>query len=217
MFIKEKFIREEVIKNIGLEEIIGTPLMESVYILKGNTMEDGKLHRYIEGRAWYILRGKVKIISYFEDGRDFFWELEEGEWFGIENAVLKSEVYSDIDSYSEAVVLEVPLGEIIESEKTSKKLLKKIIQIMSLSAKHREEKGALRIGYNDELYFLKYLEKHNFGISYNSIKDLSEVLNINRRTFQRILKRLSCKGILQKTKNRIMVDNMEAFTRYLEN
>jgi len=191
--------------------------MKDVHIIKGDIEDEEKLYGHTEGLAWHILKGKVKMISYFEDGREFFWELEEGEWFGMEDAVLKSEIQCDVDSYSEAVILEIPLAEIMESEKTSKKLLKKIIEIMSFSTKAREEKGALRIGYRDDLYFLKYLERHNFGINYNSLRELSEVLNINSRTFQRILKRLSCKGILQKTKSRIMVNNMDAFIRYLEN
>lgn len=210
------FIKEEVLKGLGLEELIETPLMKDIHIIKGDAGERKKLYKCIEGRAWYVLKGRVKMVSFFEDGREFFWELEDGEWFGIEDAVLKSEGHCDVDSYSEAVILEIPVEKIIEGEMTSKDMLKRIIHIMSLSTKSREEKNALRIGYRDELYFLKYLERRNFNINYSNVKELSETLNINRRTFQRILRRLSCKGILQKTKSKITVDNMEAFIRYLE-
>lgn len=131
------FTREKLLKDVGLEELIETPLMEGVHIVKADTGADGNLYGYAKGGAWYILRGRVKITSYFEDGRDFFWELGEGEWFGMESAVLKTQVQYDVEAYSDVVVLEIPLRQIVEGEETSKKMLRRIVEIMALSTERR--------------------------------------------------------------------------------
>lgn len=208
--------KEEALRDVGLEEIIETSLMEGVHIIEGKTGDDGNLYGYTKGGAWYILRGRVKITSYFEDGSDFFWEYEEGEWFGMESAVLKAQVQYDAEAYSDVVVLEIPLREIFENENTSKKLLKRIIEIMAISTERREEKAVIRMGYGDEIYFLKYLERNNFDISYNNLRELSDILNINNRTFQRILKKLLEKGIICKARGRIGIKEVDVYRRYLE-
>ena len=209
------YTREEALKNIGMEELIETPLMEGVHIIEAKTGDNENLYGYAEGGAWCILKGRVKVISYFEDGSDFFWEHEEGEWFGIESAVLKTQVQYDVEAYSDVVVLEIPLRQIMESKETSKKMLRRIIEIMALSTERREEKAVVRMGYGDEVYFLKYLERNNFDINYNNLRELSDILNINNRTFQRILKKMVEKGIICKARGRIELKSMENYRRYI--
>ncbi len=210
------YTREEALRNVGLEEIIETPLMERVHIIEAKIGDNGNLYGYTKGGAWCILKGRVKIISYFEDGNDFFWEYEEGEWFGVESAVLKTQVQYDVEAYSDVVVLEIPLREVIERKETSKKLLRRILEIMAHSTEKREGKAVIRMGYGDEIYFLKYLERNDFHISYSNLRELSEILNINNRTFQRILKKLVEKEIICKSRGRIEVKRMDKYRNYLD-
>lgn len=210
------FTMEEALKNLGLEEIIGTPLMEGVRIIEVEAGYEGNLYGYIKGSAWCILKGKVKVTSYFEDGSDFFWELEEGEWFGMKSAILKTQVKYDVEAYSDVSVLEIPLRELLERKDASRKMLRRIIEIMALKAESREEKAAMRIGYGSERYFLKYLERNDFDISYNNLRELSDILNINNRTFQRILKKLEERKVICKTRGRIEIKSIDAYNSYLE-
>lgn len=65
------------------------------------------------------------------------------------------------------------------------------------------------------MFFLKYLERNDFDISYNNLRELSDILNINNRTFQRILKKLVEKGIVCKTRGRIEAKNIEVYRKYI--
>ncbi len=210
------FNKEKILKDIGLGDLIENPLIKNVSIIKVKRGNRGDLYGYTKGMAWYILSGNVEMTSYYEDDCDSSWDLKKGDWFGIANAVLKTPIKYEAEAYSDVVVLEVPINQILESEATSKTLLKKVVEILAFSVEKREERVAIRVGYGDELFFLKYLERNDFIINYPNLNKLSNILNINSRTFQRILKKLEESDIIYKTRGRIEVKKMAAYRKHLK-
>ena len=53
-------------------------------------------------------------------------------------------------------------------------------------------------------------------MTFGNTKELSELLNTNLRTLQRIMRKLKEEGIIEKTKNKIWVVDDEAFEAALE-
>lgn len=67
---------------------------------------------------------------------------------------------------------------------------------MTMTNKLLEEEVVKRIGFSDGGDFFKYLEDNNFSIVYRTQEELADLLSINLRTFQRILKVLKDNGPL---------------------
>ncbi len=70
--------------------------------------------------------------------------------------------------------------------------------------------------YGKKLFFLKYFERNGFGINFPRLQDAAEIMGINFRTFQRLLKYFCEKGILVKDKKMIEVKNITLFYEYME-
>jgi len=208
--------KKSILKKMNLEELIDLPLFEEVKVMRVKSGDDGEIYGYRSGKAWYILKGRVKLTTYFEDGREFFWESSEGEWVGIPDSILGTEVEYDAHAYTDAIVIELPFRKMIEGEYSSPTLLRKVIRIMADMIKKNEEAALIRLGYGDEKYFLKYLERNNYILRYKTLADLSELLNINMRTFQRILKRLVEKNIVIKKRGCIEVEDIKRYRSYIE-
>lgn len=208
--------KKSILKKMNLEELIDLPLFEEVIVTRVKLGTNGDLYGYRSGKAWYILKGRVKLTTYFEDGREFFWESREGEWVGIADAILGTEVGYDAHAYTDAVIVEFPFRSMTESEHSTPVLIKKVIKIMAGMVKANEETALERLGYGDEMYFLKYLERNNYILRYKTLANLSELLNINMRTFQRILKRLVEKNIIIKKRGCIEVEDIKGYRSYIE-
>ena len=63
---------------------------------------------------------------------------------------------------------------------------------------------------------LRGIEKNNFILKYSSINELSKILNIKQRTFQRILKNLTEEGVITNNDKIIKVPDIQAYEEYME-
>ena len=218
LHVEEVFMinKDSIIKKLGFDGLISTSLIDNFYIITEKKGDRKELYGSNEGMAWYVLKGKVKITCYFkEDDKEFFWELEEGEWFGIEDVILENHAEYDVEAYTDVSVVLVPLRKILNNY-SSGKILKKIMRDMAASARIREIKAATRIGYGNEKFFLKYLEKNDFILKYNNTKELSEILNMNQRTLQRTLKKLTEKEIITRETKIIKVPDIQVYEEYMK-
>lgn len=73
----------------------------------------------------------------------------------------------------------------------------------------------LKSFYSDKEFFIKHLEK-NKRIDIESSKKLSENLNINLRTLQRLLKDLKDSEIIEKTDTQIFIKDQFKLDKYKE-
>ena len=207
--------KEGILKKLEFDEFITTPLMDDFDVITSKKGDRRELYGQNKGVAWYIIKGRVKIICYFEDGKELFWEVEEGEWFGIEDVVLGTYAKYDAEAYTDVLVVEVPMKKILDKH-SSEKILKRVMRDMAASVRIRGIKAATKLSCGNEEFFLKYLEKNDFILEYNNIKELSEILNIRLRTFQRILKKLTEKGIIAKNEKIIKVPDIQTYKEYME-
>ena len=144
--------KEDLLKKLEFDEFISTPLMDDFDVVTSKKGDRRELYGQNKGVAWYLIKGRVKIICYFEDDKEVFWEVEEGEWFGIEDVVLGTYAEYDAEAYTDALVLEVPMKKILD-EYSSEKILKKIMRDMAASVKIRTMKAATKISYGNEDFF----------------------------------------------------------------
>lgn len=206
----------EILKKLGLEELKDTRYMDKVQIIQGETGFVAELYGYNEGDAWYIIEGSIKIISYLEDGREFYWELVEGDCLGIADAILGTYAEYDIEIFKDVVVLQLPLRDIVEGGEVSMDTMRSILHMVARSSKHTGKIAFSRMGYSDELFFLKHLERNDYILTFKNLKGLSELLNINLRTFQRLLKKLVQKDIIFKERGCIKVADLTKYQEYLK-
>lgn len=207
---------KEVIENLELETLLEEEFAEEIRVVDVEKNYIEEMYGNSEGLAWYIVDGWVKGTTFFGEGREMKWDLRTGNWFGIEEAILGYHFIYDIEIMRDSVILELPIKKIYESDNTSTESLKAIIWHMAMAKKFLEDTVIERIGFSDEGFFLKYLENNEFNISYRNQKDISDVLAINERTFQRILKALDEKGVISIKRGNISVTGKDTFYRYIK-
>lgn len=212
----EKATLNKTMKILGIEELLKTSFKNKIKIINWESKD--KLHsfRFKQGYAWYIIKGNLITTSYLPGDKEMLWELSEGEWLGLPDATLNILPEHDVRILRGSLVLEIPLWEILNSEETPKSFYKNIITEFALTVKPILENIGTKVKCSDEIYFLKYLERRNYEIKFRSIKELSENLNINLRTFHRILKTLVAENIILKETNKIEIIDIQKLENYIE-
>jgi|GEM_PF-1520281 len=201
-------------KSISFDEFIGTKFEKYFSLKKLNKKTIWSLHGEPGDRAFYVLDGRLNTFSYFSDDREFNWEYEEGNWLAIEMVISDMEYDFDIEALTEALVLEVSLKKILE-EYLDLNFYKKIMTIMSDFILFHGAKASLIINYNGEELFMKHLALNNYSIEEKSIWEIAFSLNLKLRTFQRVLKKLTDLGIIEKEGKRIFVKDLEKYEKHL--
>lgn len=215
--IKLAFLKlKEVLEELEIEEILDTSFRDQIRLINWDLEDELFLFSSKKGFAWYIVKGGLISVRYFTGEEELFWKLNEGEWFGVPDAILNDSPEHDIKILKGTVVLEIPLEKLLNSEETSKNFYRKMLKELARTVKPVIVNAAARIKYGNEMYFIEYLKRNNYEISFKSIKDLAVLLNINLRTFHRILKRMVEEDILLKEENMIKVIDFEALDLYIQ-
>lgn len=205
----------EAMKSISFDEFIGTKFENYFSLREMNKKNILSLYGEPGDRAFYVLDGRIKIFSYFSDDREFNWEFEEGSWMALETVVSDGEYDFDIEALTNALVLEVPLKKILD-EHPNLDFYKKVMTIMSDFIIFQATKASLMINYSGEELFMKYLACNDYSIEGKSIWEIAFSLNLKLRTFQRVLKKLSDLGIIEKEGKKIFVKDMEEYEKHLK-
>lgn len=204
----------EAMKSISFDEFIGTKF-ENYFLLKEiNKKNIWSLYGEPGDRAFYVLDGRLKTFSYFSDDREFNWEFEEGSWIALESVISDMEYDFDIEALTNALVLEVPLKKILD-EYPDLDFYKKVMTIMSDFIIFHGTKASLMINYSGEELFMKYMALNDYSIEGKSIWEIAFSLNLKLRTFQRVLKKLTGLGIIEKEGKRIFVKDLEKYQKHL--
>ncbi len=206
----------EVLENLEIEEILDTSFRDQIRLISWDLEDELFLFSSKKGFAWYIVKGGLISVRYFTGEEELFWKVNEGEWFGVPDAILNDSPEHDIKVLKGTVVLEIPLEKLLNSEETSKNFYRKMLKELARTVKPVIVNAAARIKYGNEMYFIEYLKRNNYEISFKSIKDLAVLLNISLRTFHRIIKRMVEENVLLKEENMIKVIDFEALDLYIQ-
>ncbi|UUV17257.1 hypothetical protein NRK67_00005 [Fusobacteria bacterium ZRK30] len=122
----------------------------------------------------------------------------------------------DVIVKEDSIIAYLPLEKVLDLEFKEKiAVLEKIITIGVEDHFKEFNHLLLKSIYSDEEFFIKYLENHkvlNIGTS----KEISEHLNINLRTLQRLLKKLTEEEIIEKINTKISIKDQYRLDKYKE-
>lgn len=212
--------KAEILRNLELEELIGTEfedIMEIVKLRKGENIYCDRADKLF---AQYLLEGRVQYIIYTPEGGEFYINIFPGEIRGINRCFFRSieeeakaNFEADLLAKEDSVIAKLPLGRIFDMEFPQKeKLLQKIIEmIVRENFKHSRYLFFKNI-YSDEEFLIKVLEMYD-EVKVTT-KELAELLNINLRTLQRLIKNLDDAGIISRENKMISIIDQEKLEEY---
>ncbi len=214
-------IKREVLKDLGLEELIGSCFEELITIRELKAMEEIIDIKYYQQGALYLYSGFIKSNIYSSEGREIHRYFEEGSLIGI------SESLSDISSeeghpygidfkvIADSVIVCLPFKEILNGDfKDSREIYRKLFDLIAREKISDTNSIVGRMIYSDEEFLLKALEyKGSFDIP---TPELAKALNMGLRNLQRYLKNYSELGIIEKGSGRIAIKDIKMFNEYME-
>ena len=151
------------------------------------------------GFVWCIINGSAKQIFYPDDSTEYVVISEKKHWIGAPAIILDVHTVMDVEFLEDTEILVFPLGKIMkERDEIMKELWEKIardacdffLRVTFLSMN--------RSTMTNEKIFIKYMVDHNFSIRGVSTKTISEILNINLRTLQRIISKLEKRNLIER-------------------
>ncbi len=204
----------DILKNIDFEEFVGSPYEEEFTLKKFNRRELEPLHGEKLEKCFYVVEGSVRMIFYSSDGRELTWVFESGSWFGMEDLIAEEENYPyDIEATEDTVLLEIPLRKLLTKYKC-KDFYLKLLKIIADTAYDVGNKLAFMMNHSHKEIFLKFLQDNGYKVQGKRIPEISELLKINLRTLQRIIKGLEASGIIVRDKDSIRVTDLKKYNRH---
>ena len=172
-----------------------------------------------KGDCLYIVEeGRVVITGFVEDSLEITMEFNEGDCLGHLELLIDKPLDIMLKGMPSATVLEVPMIKIvdsvgIESLTGLNNLLNKAIvkNALKLIKKH-----AAKVNFSNEQYVIDFLISNGGEITYTSNEDLTQMLHIEIRTLQRIIKRLIGEKILEKNGKTLRIIDMHSARELLE-
>lgn len=214
--------KSEVLHELGLEDLIGTPFEDMLIfrnIKAGKTKYCGA-DEYVP--TFYILEGNLQFIVYTPEGGEFYIDLSPGDLSGVNMNLSMAlgnkfdrSFEGELNAKQDSVVVELPLEKLIGLEfKNKSAVLERLLRLSVKEGLERSRYLFFKSIYSDEEFLIKVLEKRRlFNMS---TKDISEILNINLRTLQRLLKNLADVGIIKKTNKSVELIDSEKLELYKE-
>lgn len=214
---------KEILYKLDLKELIGTSFEE---LVKVYTLKKGKMifdKEVKENGALYIVEGRIQYLMYTPEGGEFYINHFEGDTAGINFSLLKKydedeTNFMDVDiiAKEDSVILSLPFERVeeMELEESIKNQVLKKVSIMGMREHLRSSKYLIfRNVYSSEEFVIKYLEEYENG-SIKDTKDLAEVLNINLRSLQRLLKKFYQLGFITNSEGYITLKDKVGLQEY---
>ena len=210
----------EILRKLGLDELAGTDfenIMEILELKKGESIYCDRNDKLF---AQYLLEGRVQYIIYTPEGGEFYINIFPGEVRGINRCFfrtledeVKGNFEADLLAKEDSVIAKLPMGRIFDMEFPNKeKLLQKVIEmIVKENFKHSRYLFFKNV-YSDEEFLIKVLEMYD-QVKVTT-KELAELLNINLRTLQRLVKNLDDAGIISRENKSISIVDQEKLEEY---
>lgn len=152
-----------------------------------------------------ILKGKVSIISYLENGNEIIFNvLNTNDIFG-NNLIFSSNPYykGNIITNEASKIALIQKQDLINFLKTNESFMVEYLKIQSNFTKTLNDRIKLLSLDSAEDRLNYYLHENNKEIEYVSISDLARHLYLKRETLSRLLSKLVKQNKIIKTKNTI--------------
>ncbi|GLI55706.1 hypothetical protein PM10SUCC1_12200 [Propionigenium maris DSM 9537] len=211
----------EILSELGLEELIGTPFEDEVNIIQMMRGDLACYERLEEFDACYVIEGHVQHIIYTPEGGEFYRDLHEGELTGVNFSLSKKMSQErfrlfdvDVVAKEDSQLAYLPLDRIMDLKFKGKERVLQKLMMMGVEDHFKHSKYLLLKNlYSDEEFFIRYLEEHRV-IDMGSTRVISEHLNINLRTLQRVIKNLQDRKIIERTEDRFTLKDSQKLERY---
>ncbi len=204
------------LRDIGIADILSEDLVKKIKVEeyeKGDIME---MEAFQSGKVWKILDGQAKMTIYMEHGGEYYGDFTTGEWMGVAACLIDLVGTVDIEAKKKTKVLTIPLKEMIRNHpEVMQHLWEKIAKGSALEFVRVLGGTLAKAVLSNEGYFLKYLSQNNMRVRFTNTRELSELLNTNLRTLQRIIRKLREEGVIEKSRNEIWVVDVEKFEEAL--
>lgn len=215
--------KAEILRKINFEELIGTQFEDLMSIEKLPKGTSIFYERFEKFNTYLLIEGKTQHIIYTPEGGEFYRDFFEGDIPGLSFSLSNRKGPErfrpfdvDVIVKEDSIIAYLPLEKTLDLEfKGKAAVLEKIITIGVEDHFKEFNHLLLKSIYSDEEFFIKYLENHkvlNIGTS----KEISEHLNINLRTLQRLLKKLIEEKVVEKTGTKIFIKDQFKLDKYKE-
>ena len=201
--------------DLTLEELkqIEEASLEKSFFLHKITKEDVFIPK--EESLYLIVEGIALVCAYTDEDLEFNLEFGPGECVGQLGAFHQENMDFILRGMDSCTIVEIPIQEAMS--RTNIHSLVNIYQRMLTAItqnllKVLKNYGA-KVNFSNEQYFLNFLISKGGSYTITSIEDLAQLLHIEMRTLQRVIKRIIDKKIIQKTNKTIEIIDMEAAER----
>lgn len=210
----------KILHRLGLDELIGTDFETFMNVIKIKKKDTIYYSKDKEMSAIYVLEGKVQYIVYSPEGREFYIDYFPGDLAGIGATLshqiknkMKRSFEADLVGKEDSIIVTLPFGKIFNMKFEGKEeFLKKLIFLFAEEHFQVSEYFFHKSLYSEESFFIKIIEKHK--TIDKSTRELSEMLNINLRTLQRIIKNLQKFKVIIKENNKISLGEKKNIDKY---
>lgn len=184
--------------------------LEDSFFLHKISKEDLFIPR--EESLYLIVEGMALVCAYTEEDLEFNLEFGPGECVGQLGAFHEENMDFILRGMDSCTIVEIPIQEAML--KTNIHTLVNVYQRMLTAItqnllKVLKNYGA-KVNFSNEQYFLNFLISKGGSYTVTSIEDLAQLLHIEMRTLQRVIRRIMDKKIIQKTHKTIEIIDMEA-------
>lgn len=184
--------------------------LEDEFVLHHLTKKDILFPK--EDKAYLIKKGDAFVYAYTDDGLEFHMKFQRGESIGMLNMFIEGNLDFIMRGMDRCTVLEIPIKKALQTTniKFILSVYEKILTTMSTNLFKVLKSYAAKVNYSNEQYLLNFIMARGGSYHFSSTEDLAHLLHIELRTLQRIVKKLSERGILIKRKNVIEILDCEA-------
>lgn len=209
--------KEEYLSKMKMVQYLPEEILQKIMIKSFDKGEMIEMGAFVNGYIWNILDGVVRVTIYDEHKGEYYGEFTVGEWVGVAGCLMNIKRGTvDIEAKTNVIVMRIPLREYIDKYPDKALYLWENIAKASAMEFSKILGGTLaKALLSNEGYFLKHLKENNMKVSYKNTRELSELLNTNLRTLQRILRKLTDDGVIGRSKHEIWVVDEEKLEEIL--
>ncbi len=194
---------------------------EEIEFIKNNSLNDYFFLHNISSEAFFtpkagsiymVKEGGIIVYAYVDDHLEFHMNFDPGDCIGQAELFHRENIDFIIRGKPTALILEIPAKKIMEKgdikfinflyEKMLNKMVTNIIKLF--------KNYAAKVNFSNEQYFINFLVNNGGRFTFTSTEELAYILHIELRTIQRVIKKLSGEGIVQKSKKTITIIDMKA-------
>ena len=152
-----------------------------------------------------VVSGGVKIASTHYSGSEVVFNiLESGEIFGNNLIFSDQPVYKgDVIAIKDSTIVSISKENLMKILQSNKEFLIAYLNVQSNFGKKLNSTIKMLSMSSAEDRFMFYLHENKGEISYHTVADLADILNLKRETLSRLLTKLEKENVLKRSPHKI--------------